>query len=95
MFYGAISALLKQPLQLCMQTIKQTTTTGSGFALPLEGHTKPVTRQSITLLVHPACASKSNLQSCVFVVVRTYCPLVRVRAREREIKKGKSVCLSR
>lgn len=36
-FYGAISALLKQPLQLCIQTVKQIITTVSEFVFPLKG----------------------------------------------------------
>lgn len=50
----------------------------SGFAFPLKGtryipvQYEPVTQQLIILLIHPAFAPKSTLQSCSFVVMHTF-----------------------
>lgn len=82
MFYGAISALLKQPLQLCMQTVKQIITTVSGFVFPLKG-----TRTSDAAVNYASRASslctKEQFTIMCLCCLRTYRMCVCVRRRLR------------
>lgn len=61
-----------------VNSYKHVITNVSGFAFPLKGtqytpvQYEPVTQQLIILLVHPAFAPKSTLQSCSFVVMQTF-----------------------